>query len=106
MAQFLTVQATRSFNEYIQGASYLINPADETMMTLLGAGYFHETHNPNLRIEAYAESGELMIIEPDPAGEEQADGALGTQPDGDSTNRDTRRSAARRSGSSRNRQHR
>ena len=55
----LRVQATRSFNEYIQGAAYLIDSQDEAAMTLLGAGYFSEEHNPNLTVEEYAESGVL-----------------------------------------------
>ena len=57
MTKYLNVQATRSFNEYIQGATYAIDSGDLTMMALLGAGYFHEEHNPNLAVEDYAESG-------------------------------------------------
>lgn len=64
--KYLSVQATRSFNEYIQGASYLIDSGDEKMMTLLGAGYFHEKHNPALQIEPYADSAQLF------AGNDQA----------------------------------
>lgn len=58
--KYLTVQATRSFNEYIQGAVYLIDSGNEQMLTLLGAGYFHEAHNPNLVIEPYADSAQLF----------------------------------------------
>ena len=58
--KYKTVQATRSFNEYIQGATYRIDTADESMLALLGAGYFHEEHNPALEIEPYADSAELF----------------------------------------------
>lgn len=57
--KFVSVQATRSFNEYIQGAAYLIDSGDEKMMTLLGAGYFSETHNPSLVTGPYADSAQL-----------------------------------------------
>lgn len=57
--KYLKVQATRSFNEYIQGAVYAIDSGNLTMMSLVGAGYFSEAHNPNLVIEDYAESGVL-----------------------------------------------
>lgn len=58
--KYKTVQATRSFNEYIQGATYLIDTADEGMLALLGAGYFHEEYNPALEIGPYADSAELF----------------------------------------------
>ena len=61
--KYLKVQATRSFNEYIQGAVYRIDSGDLSMLTLLGAGYFSEEHNPNLAIEVYAESGVLYSPE-------------------------------------------
>lgn len=57
--KYLNVQATRSFNEYIQGAPYLIDSGDEKMMTLLGAGYFSEAHNPSLVTDSYADSAQL-----------------------------------------------
>ena len=69
--KYLTVQATRSFNEYIQGATYLIDSGDESMLTLLGAGYFHEEHNPSLQIEQYADSAQLFAGNVSPMAEQE-----------------------------------
>lgn len=69
--KYLTVQATRSFNEYIQGATYLLDTADEQMLSLLGAGYFHEDHNPALQIELYADSGQLWAGNSDAMAEQE-----------------------------------
>jgi hypothetical protein len=58
--KFLPVQATRSFDDYVQGAPYLIDTADDRLVALLGAGYFSEDVNPALQIGQYADSGQLL----------------------------------------------
>lgn len=68
--KYLTVQATRSFDEFTQGASYRIDSGDERMLTLLGAGYFHEDHNPALQTAASADSS-LLLAGNDPTMAEQ-----------------------------------
>lgn len=137
--KYLKVQATRSFNEYIQGAVYRLDTADEQMLTLLGAGYFSEDHNPNLVVDTYADSGEVLYrpgegtyspmaeqehVNVDAgyqpanetqvpekmtgsqrattADEEQADGTVGTESGGDSTDRQSQRTATRKSSGTRN----
>ena len=46
-------QATRSFGDYVQGAWYSIDPSDEQLMSLLGAGYFDTEGNDNLTREVF-----------------------------------------------------
>lgn len=82
--KYLTVQATRSFDDYIQGATYLIDSGDERLVTLLGAGYFHEEHNPALQIEPYADSAQLFAgNDPDMAEQEHVNVEAGWKPAND-----------------------
>lgn len=54
-------QATRSFGDYLQGAWYTIDRNDETLMTLLGAGYFDTEGNDNLTRQRFDyEAGEVV----------------------------------------------
>lgn len=60
----IQVQATRSFDQYTQGAIYSIDPQDQRLMSLLGAGYFDTTVNDNLTRERFPyEPGEVVTAE-------------------------------------------
>lgn len=82
--RYMQVQATRSFNEYVQGATYCIDTEDEQMLSLLGAGYFDPEHNPNLVTDQYADAGVVFNVEPgndnDMAKQEHVNVEAGYQP--------------------------
>lgn len=126
--KYLTVQATRSFNEFTQGDRYRIDSGSERMMTLLGAGYFSEEYYPNLVVSRPEEGNYLAMAEQEhvnvdagwqpaddvqvpekmtgsqratTADEEQADGTVGTESTGDSGDRTSRRTASRKSSGTR-----
>lgn len=82
--KYLSVQATRSFNEYIQGANYVIDTANEQHLTLLGAGYFSTDHNPALTIDVYADSAQVFSgNSEDMKNQEHVDVEAGYQPAND-----------------------
>lgn len=54
-------QATRSFGDYLQGAWYAIDPNDQQLMSLLGAGYFDTEGNDNLTDQQFHyEAGQVV----------------------------------------------
>lgn len=57
----IQAQATRSFGDYLQGAWYAIDPNDQQLMSLLGAGYFDTKGNEHLTSQRYTyEAGQVV----------------------------------------------
>lgn len=57
----IQAQATRSFGDYLQGAWYAIDPDDQQLMSLLGAGYFDTRGNDNLTTQQFRyEAGQVV----------------------------------------------